>query len=314
MALSIDQINAVSHPYFEDFIKQQIYEETPILDRLRKKNRVQFSGGTKLHVPIRYTELGDAEMIDPDAARVTVHYETRTAIELDWKFAKCDIVMLWKEAVYNGEEGRIADLLADKAKEGVQDLSKLISLQFCQAYSQKGDLDMDGFFSCVRDPSSDTTYGGISSADAPSWKAGLYDTTTTTLALYGSGSLEAGMRACFFRGYPDLMLTTLELAGIYASKLQPSERREPENGRAGATDIYFMGSPIVVDTHLPAGTWAFLHTDDLWFYMHKGDSIQVGKWESDPDRYKAMRALITCVGNFAFTTRKRFGAYTALTS
>jgi len=314
MALPYTQDEATSHALFEDFIKNQIYEKNPILNRLQKKMRVKFDGGRFLHVAIRYKKLGDAAMIDPDAARVTTHYETRTAIKLDWKYAKTDIVMLWSEMVHNGKEGKIIDLKADKAEEGVQDLSDLISEQFWQAYSDKGSLDMDGFFTAVRDPSSNTTYGEISSSDADSWKAGLYDTTTTTLALFGTGSLSEGMQACFFHEYPTVHFTTLKLANIYASQLQPGERREPEDGRAGATDLYFFAKPVIVDTHTPAGTWAFINENSLSFYMHDSDSITLGKWETDPDRYKALRALITCVGNFCFTCRRQHGAYTGLTS
>jgi len=178
-------------------------------------------------------------MIDPDAARVTTHYETRTAGTLDWKYAKVDMVMLWDERIQNRGKPQIVDLIRDKLTEGTQDLSKLISTQFHQAYTSKGSNDMDGFFTAVRTTASDTTYADISSGDAPSWIAGLYDTTTTTLAMFGTGSLEAGYRACWFIDPPDLFLTTKALNGIYASKLQPGERRKPEEGRAGATDTYF---------------------------------------------------------------------------
>lgn len=312
MAVTINDINAVSHQYFADLVQQQVYEKTIVLNILRDKHRISFSGGTKLHVPVRYKALGQAKMIDPDDARITVTEETRTAIELDWKWSVCDIGMTWREIVFNGSDGRIADLLADKALEGGQDLSKKISDQFTQLYASKGALDMDGFYSCVRGAA--TSYGGISDTDAPLWTPGLNDTTTATLALYGTGSLDAGLRACHFETFPDLMLTTLALASIYASKLQPGERREPEDGKAGATDLYFRKVPIIADTHILPEHWLFLNTEHMGFYLHKDSPFDVGKWVDDPDHYKALRALLTCVGNFAFKCRRAFGAYTNLSS
>lgn len=314
MAITIDQINAVTDKYFRKQIPQQVYEQTIILNRLRKQHRVIAQGGTKIQFPIRYKKLGDAAMIDPNDSRVTVHYETRTAGELDWKYAKVDLVMLWDEKIKNRGDAEIIDLMRDKILEGTQDLSEIISTQFHQTYASKGSKDMDGFFTAVRDPSSSTSYAGISSADAPAWVAGLYDTSTTTFALYGTGSLEAGYRACWFIDPPDLIVTTKALAGIYSSKLQTGERRRPEEGRAGATDLWFLGVPYLVDPQANSNTLMFLHTGSMYFVIQSGEDFAQEPWENDPDRYKAIRKLITVVGNFIFDTRKHFGAYTAITS
>ncbi len=312
MALSRNEVNSVSHQYFADLIIQQVYDSTIVLDKLQKSNQIKFSGGTKLQVPIRYQKLLDAEMVDPDAARVTMIKDTRNSIELDWKFAKADVAMSWEERVFNGEAGRIIDLMADKAEEGSQDLSELISTQFHQLFTSKGSYDMDGFFSAVR--ASSTSYGDIDQDDISSWNAGLYDTSTTTLAMYGSGSIDEGLRACHFRTFPDLMFTTLALASIYASKLQPGERRSPEDGKAGSIDHYFNKVPIIADPAANDSTWMFVNTEFMHFYVHNDNAFTVDPWMDDPDRLKALRALITVVGNFVFTRRKSFGAYTALVS
>lgn len=313
MALSVDQANAVSTRHFDKGkITEQVYDEVAVLDRLKKSNRIVIKGGVKIQHSIRHLELGDAAMIDPDAARVTGRYDTRTALELDWKWAKCDIPMTWKERTYNKGEKQIINLMADKYKEGAQDLAKLISTQFHQAYASKGANDMDGFFSCVR--AAATTYAGISQSDAASWNAGLNNTTTTTLAMYGTGSVDAGIQACWFRDRPDLMITTRANASIYASKLQPGERRRPEEGRAGATDLYFASIPIITDAQANANVWMFVKTNLMFLFVSPDDNFDIGPWESDPDHFKAIRTLYTVVGNFMFTRRKAFGAYTAIAS
>jgi len=313
MALSIDQANAVSTRHFDKGkITDQVYEEVVVLDRLKKSNRIVVKGGTKIQHTIRHAELGDAAMIDPDAGRLTAQYDTRTALELDWRWAKCDIPMTWKERTYNKGEKQIINLMADKYTEGAQEIAKLISTQFHQAYTSKGSYDMDGFFSCVR--AAATTYAGISQSDASAWNRGLYDITTATLALYGTGSIDAGIQACWFRDRPDLMITTRALASIYASKLQPGERRKPEGGRAGATDLYFASIPIITDAQTNDNTWMYVKTDLMFLFVSPDDNFDVGPWESDPDHFKAIRCLYTVVGNFLFTRRKAFGAYTALTS
>ena len=320
MALTINNINAVSHQLFENYIKQHVFDDHPLFDKLQSKMRVKWDGGTKLHVPIRYRKLNQAKTVDPDAGRVTATYDTRTAIELDWAYAVCDIAMTWEERVKNGPDGRIADLMADKAEEGTQDMIQLLSDQFYQDYSAKGTTDFDGFYQFVRNPSTSTTYGGVSSGDAANWIAGLYNTTTSTMSLFGSNSLDSGLRACRFNGYPDMMITTPALASIYASKLQPGERRDPISNKSAGSggayfgDLWFRGVPIIEDPQCQDNHWLFITTDCLFFYLHKQFGMEIGKWEEDPDRYNSLRALISVTGNFACTNRRVFGAYTALTS
>ncbi len=279
MALNITELNSHSHQYFEDLVINNIYQKNIIFDRLKEKERISFSGGTKLHQAIRYQELSDSDMISPNAARVTSIKDTRTAIELNWKYAKCDVAISWEEQIANGPDGRIANLVADKALEGAQDLNKLLSTQFYQLYASKGSYDMDGFYSAVR--ASSTSYGGISQDDISVWNAGVYDTSTSTLAMYGTGSLDEGLRACYFETFPDLIATTLAIASIYGSKLQPGERRDPEDGKAGATDLYFNSVPIIQDPQCLDNHLLFINTDQLKFYLHTEDNITIGKWTED---------------------------------
>jgi hypothetical protein len=48
--------------------------------------------------------------------------------------------------------------------------------------------------------------------------------------------------------------------------------------------------------------------------VHPDENWSMGDWEEDPDRYKSIRCLMTVVGNFIADTRKKFGAYTAISS
>lgn len=313
MALSVDEANAVSTRHFDKGkITEQVYDNNVILDRIKQSGRVIVSGGVKIQHTIRYQELGDFDMIDPDSARVVSQKDTRTALELEWKWAKVNVVCTWQERTFNKSEKQIITLMSDKYKEGGQDLNLGISTQFHQAETSRGSLDMNGFFNCVQ--ASTTSYAGIDQDDVTTWNAGVYDTSTTTLALYGTGSINAGLEACRFRVYPDLMVTTFDNAAIYASKLQPGERRKPGDGRAGATDLYFRGIPIIADPQTNANAWMFLNTQYMFMYIQPDDNFDTGPWAEDPDRYKALRALMTVVANFVFTRRLAFGAYTAITS
>ena len=311
--ITADQMTATTKRHFDlGKITEQVYDYNILWDRLKKGNQVIVKGGTKIQHPIRGLEQGDTAAIDPDSTRVTATYVTRTYLELDWKYIKNDIAMTLEERVQNQGEAVIVDLMADKYKEAMQDVSKFMSTQFYQADAARSANEMNGFYNMCAAAAS--AYAGIDQDDVTEWNAGLYDASTTTLALYGTGSLEAGLRACTFREGPNLMVTTRALAGIYAAKLQPGERRAPGEGSAGATDLYFQSVPIVADPQCNAGDWLFLSTNDLVMFVNPMGNFDVTPWEEDPDHYKFLRQLVMFIGNFAFLRRKTFGAYTVITS
>jgi hypothetical protein len=313
MALTYDTLNSVCTPNYKKTVYEQAYDANEIISRIKKGNRVVESMGLDLRIPISYGTLGDAEMIDPDSARVTVDREITTALSLTMKFAKVDSVVTWEERNKNYGAQQIVDLVKEKTRLAIEDMNLLMSTQFYLAAASQGSNDMIGIFGPVQTTA--TSYGGVSQSDASNWNAGFLDAATAALALYGTtGSLWYGLQSCWFRDdYPDLMVTTKTNAGVYASKLQPGERRAPETGKAGATDLFFNGVPILADPQCTANNWFVMVTKSMFLYAHPNDNFSMGGWEDDPDRYKALRSLFTFCGNFAFVVRRHFGAFTAIT-
>jgi hypothetical protein len=314
MALTYDTLNSVCTPNYKKTVYEQAYDANEIISRIKKGNRVVESMGLDLRIPISYGELGDREMIDPDALRTTIDREITTALSLTMKFAKVDSVVTWEQRNKNYGAQQIVDLVKEKTRLAIEDMNLLMSEQFYMAAASQTTLTMTGIFGPIQAAS--TSYAGVDQGDASNWNAGFLDSTTTALALYGTtGSLWYGLQSCWFRDdYPDLMLTTKTLAGVYASKLQPGERRAPETGHAGATDLYFNGVPILADPQCTANNWIVMVTKSMFFYVHPNDNFAMGSWEDDPDHFKALRSLLTVVGNFAFPVRRHFGAFTAITS
>lgn len=312
-SLTYDQLAATTLEHIVPTITPQIYDLTILLDRMRSGKRVKVvTGGRKVFHPIRDIELSEAKFVSPLDSRVAAHKDTRTALELDWKYLIGDIVMLWNEKLQNRGAPQIVSLVTDKVKEGISDVLQKFSTVMYQAYASKGADELDGLYTVIQAHGSDTTYAGISSANSTNWKAGVLDTTTTALSLYGSGSMDYNIRQCWFRGRPDLIVTTQAIASEYASKLQPGERRAPGEGKSGATDLAFAGIPIITDPQCPAGDMFFLNTKHLWLYAQSGENFSTGAWEKDPTGLKRDRALISFVGNLVCDLRRSMGACTAL--
>ena len=311
--LTYDQLVATTQEYIVPTITPQVYDDNILLDKIRKGKHVKVvTGGRKVFHPIRDIELGEAIFTSPNAARVANHKDTRTALELVWTYLVLDAVMMWDEKIANRGKAQIVSLVRDKMTEALEDVHKKFSTVMYQAYASKASDELDGVYAIIQAHGSDTTYAGINSANSSNWTAGMLDSSTTTLALYGSASMNYAIRQMWFRGRPDLIITTRAVSAQYASKLQPGERRAPENGKAGATDLSFEGIPIITDPQTPAGDMIFLNTNHLWLYVQAGENFNTGKWERDPTGYKRDRALISFVGNLVCDFRRSMGAYTAL--
>jgi hypothetical protein len=309
VALTYANLDSVTKKYYVNSIPQQVYDENILLDRIAKGKRVKIvSGGTKIFHPIRYRQLGLAEWIDPDAPRVTSSKDTRTALELDWKYLAIDLSMNWAEKAQNRSNAQIVNLLFDKVKEGREDIRLKWSTVLYQAYASKGTLDPDGIHTITQTNLSATTYAGISSTDASSWKCGFYYATAVDLALYGTYSLDHMIRSCYFHERPNLFVTTRGVASMYSSRLQPSERRVPMNGKSGATDLAFQGIPLVADPQCLEGDLHIMNTNHLWLYVQSGYNFKVGKWGEDPNRIEADRSLVTFMGNLVCDMRKVMGS------
>jgi hypothetical protein len=310
--LTYNQLQATTLQYIVPTITPQVYDSNVLLDRLRSGKHVKIcTGGRKVYHPIRDLELSEAKFIDTNDARVANHKDTRTALELDWKYLVGDIVMMWDEKISNRGASQIVSLIKDKIVEGIEDVHKKFSTVLYQDYGSKATDDIDGLY-CIIDHTSNATYAGVSNANSSEWAAGLLDESTTTLALYGSNSMDYAIRSTWFRTPPNLIVTTRAVASQYASKLQPGERRQPQDGRAGATDLSFQGIPIISDPQALAGDMFFINTDHLFLYVQAGENFNTGAWEKDPTGYKRDRALISFVGNLVCDRRKAFGVFNAL--
>src|SRR5690349_13265689 len=122
MALSVDEANTVSSKYFDDTLTSLVYEDEPLLVKLKQGNQVTWNGGTQIQWPIRYQELGSAQATTPRSQVVYTQKETRTGAVLDYAFYYGHGSISWDERVKNTGKPQIIDLVKDKSEEMMDDL------------------------------------------------------------------------------------------------------------------------------------------------------------------------------------------------
>lgn len=312
MALTIDELNAVSKKYFDGTIKQQVYDEHPFFAKLRKDEKVRISGGTSIQVPIRYKKLNKAASAGFREQFVFEGVETRTALDLDWKVVKGETVLFWDERVKNAGKGRIIDLAKDKAAELKEDMRDAMATKLVALHADMGDNDFESIDNIIDDA---TVYGGIDPSDASEW-ASTVNSSTTGLVLFGANSLSyMRSQATFGRNEPTMHLTTRELWTKYESLLQPQQRYEDkEMANLGFTNITFHGKPIVEDPDIEAGYWYGIDMNQFEMFVKEGEDMDVSDWFSlEQAGYpKTTAKYMTAVLNIVCRMRKTSFKFMAL--
>jgi hypothetical protein len=311
MALTIAQAEAVSTKYYDKTLTQQVYEGSPFWAKLDADKQIT-TGGNSIQWPVRTSKLNSAKATGPRARVDFTSKDTRTAADIDWTYYDANTMINWDERVKNNGKQQIIDLLKDKSTELLEDIrEKLYQAIFLTTTATEG-TDLDTLDRIV---DSAASYAGIAVADAASW-AGVEDSTTTTLKLYGSGSLAAARNdATFGTDMPTLHITTRDLYSKYESLLQPQQRYEDKQmANLGFASLTFNAKPVVSDVFCPTGYWYGIDMKCMELRVHTDNNLDVGKWFSleQAGFPKAMGKYVTWVGNLLARRRRTSFKFSAL--
>lgn len=276
MALSIEELNAVSHEYFDKTIIQEVYDENPFLALLKSKKKITTDGGTQIQFPIRYKALGTFQSVSPRQQIEFSSEETRTAGVVDWAYLEAHTVLHWDERVKNSGKGQILDLAKEKADELKEEFDEGFSDQIW-ATTARSTNELERVNTIVDSASS---YAGIAVSDDSNW-AGVEDSSSTTLTV---PLLQiAKNSATFGKNGPTHHFTTKNLLSKYESILLPYMRYESTDMKKmldlGFESVGFYGAPVTFDTHLTAGYWFGLDLNHWELRMHPDFAMQVSDWE-----------------------------------
>ncbi len=311
MALSIDDLNAMTSEALDGVITKQIYDSMPFLAVLKRDKQVKLSGGTLIEFPIRYRKYARAGSVTARQQVVFQSKETRTAAQLNFKYYLVDGLMHWDERRANQGKSQTVDLLQDKSQELSEDMSDVIATAIFAASPGTNDIDSIPKIVDTSDP-----YGGIAVADAAAWAAGNEDNSQTVLKLYGSASLSyAQNQATLGANHPTLHITTRDIFTTYESRLQPQQVYEDKSMvNLGFESLKFRNKPVVADSFCPAGDWYGLDMKE-WFLVCDPDyAFTPSKWFSleQAGFPHALGKVVSFAGNLKCRRRKTNFKFTAI--
>lgn len=305
MALTYDQISAITQKKFIPKLYDNVFNSNPLLQRHRKRSYELVDGGTSIMVPINYAvPSASGTYFGADTLNVNDNDQI-TAAEYSWKAYYTNITILRTDELKNAGDEQMVSIVKSKVKIAEKNMEDLLGTGiFSNATDPKGLVGLRQIVGTAN------TVGGISQSSNSWWQAQVDATTTTTtlsalqtqwnLATIGSWS-------------PTVGVTTRALFNSYYALLQPQQRfQDSGTAEGGFQSLMFNGIPIVPDSHSPSSNFFFLNEDYLHLWAHREEDMRFEPF-AKPVNQNVKIAKIYWMGAYGTSNPRLQAGFTALT-
>jgi hypothetical protein len=307
MALTLDQLNAITHKKIIGKLFDNIFDSNPLLKRLMASGQYQSQdGGTSIDVPLNYATTtasgwySGAEVLD------TTDNENISAARFTWKSLFCGVSITDEDELKNGGSAGTLKLLASKVQIAEKTMKDLLGTGI---YSDGTDADsIQGLRDIV---AVDQTVGGIDQSSY-SWWQGQVDSTTTTMTL---SALNSVFEDCVIDSEkPTIAVATRANYNRYYNLLQPQQRfMDSDSAKGGFQSLMFNGIPFVSDSYVPANHVFFLNEKHLWMWYHPQRNLSMEPWQK-PINQQVKVSRILWMGALGSSNNRLHGKLSALTA
>lgn len=307
MALSLDQINAITQKKFLPKLYDNIFDSNVLLMDMKKGDGYRkIDGGERIVVPLEYAQLTASGTYAGADLLSTTDNETFTGAEYVWKQYYANVSITGIDKLKNAGESQVIDFVKAKVKNAEKTLAQKLG---------------DGLYSSGSDAkalvglrvaaANTNTVGGIDQSSYSWWNV-QKDSTTTALTL---PAMKALYENCVVDSEkPTVITTTRALHNSYWGLLQPQQRfQDSKKASAGFENLMFMSVPVVADSKCPASHMFMINQAHFFLSVHREADMKfipfVRPINQDVESAKILWAGALCYSNLRF-----IGAFTGLTS
>jgi hypothetical protein len=306
MALTYDQVSAITEKKFIPKLADNIFDSNPLLQRHKKKSYVKVDGGERIIQPLMYATVTSSGWFAGADSLDTADNETITAAEYTWKQIYANISLKRLDELKNSGESQVLSLVKNKVKGAEKTIKDTMGTGLYNAGATANAII--GLRDIV---ATDQTVGGISQSSY-SWWQGQVDSSTTTLTL--SAMQTQHTAASVDNDMPTVIMTTRALYNSYYALLQPQQRfTDSDTGKGGFTSLMFNGIPVIPDSHCPANHMFMLNENYLHLYYHKDENFRFEPFQK-PVNQAVRLAKIFWAGAYGSSNNRLHAALTAVTS
>jgi len=304
MALSYDQISAITERKFIPKLYDNIFDTDPLLQRLKKKSYEKLDGGTVILVPLNYAKTSAAGSYTAAATLSTVDNDQITSAEYAWKQYYANMTISRRDELVNSGDAQVVNFVKSKVEIAEKTLADLLGDGI---YSDgTTSTDLVGLRSIV---DSGNTVGGIAQGTY-SWWQSQEDSSTTTLTM---AALQTQFTTLSINNEtPTVALATRANYNRYYALLQPQQRfTDGDTGKGGFSSLMFNGIPFIAGSKVPSSHVFFLNEKYLHLFVHKDEDMRFEPWQK-PINQNVKSAKIYWMGALGTSNARMHGKFTAI--
>lgn len=262
MALSVDQLNAITEKFYIKKLYDNIFDSNPLLKKIQEGGSYKsVSGGTEIYVPLNYAQTSASGWYSGADTLSTADNDNITAAAYDWCSLFAGVSITEEDELKNGGDAEQLNLLKSKMQIAEKTLKDALGTGlYSDGSTAKSIVGLRDIVA------TDQTVGGISQTDN-SWWRGQVDSTTTTTTI---AAMNAVFQNCSVDSEkPDFLVGTRSVYGYYYSLLQPQQRfMDEKTASGGFQNLMFNSAPLVHDSHVPSSHLFMINLAHLHLFYH----------------------------------------------
>lgn len=304
MALTYDQITAVTQRKYIPKLVDNIFDSSPLLKRAKDKGwYTSIDGGTSIFQPLMYAQISAAGSYAPTATLDTTDNDTFTSAEYAWKFYYANITISGADEHKNMGDAQVLDFVKNKVMVAEMTLKDTLGTDL---YGTGSGNALGGLRLIV---DSGNTVGGIAQGTY-SWWQSQEDSSTTTLTL---SALQTQYNVLSINGKTPTVITATRANynRLYAL-LQPQQRFvDTETAKAGFQSLMFNGTPFISDSKCPSSHVFMLNEEFLHLYYHPKRNFKFEPFIKVANQ-DVQTGKVFWMGNLGTSNARMLGKHTAL--
>lgn len=306
MALSYNQIDAITQKFFVKKLADSIFDTDPLMARAKKKFYEEANGGTTIMCPLNYAQVTAAGSYSGAQTLDTTDNEVISAAEYSWKQYYANVTISRIDELKNSGEAAQVNFVKSK----VQIAEKTLSDKLCDGLYSDGSTSTDlvGLRSMV---DSANTVGGIAQSTY-SWWQSQENSTDTVLS---TAILQTMFNTLSINNdQPTVILATRARYNSLYALLTPQQRFvDVDTAKSGFTSLMFNGVPFIAGSKVPTSHVFMLNEKYLHLWYHPEENFRNTPF-SKPDNQNVRLMQIFWAGAFGTDNARMHGKFTALTA
>ena len=277
MALSIDELSAMTENLFLPLIADNTFTSNPLFARMWSRGPKE-QGGVKIRAPLMYAKVGAAGAIRGfDTMNIDAD-DQFTAADFEWKEYYAAIVLSKREMLQNSGTAEQISHVSAKSQASEMTLRDLMGTG-CFSDGVSNTNLIDGLEAvCDTDNEYPSGGGGIDRNVETWWAAGFRDETDGVTMTFLDVQKRIGLLT-EQPNSPTIIITSQSLYNKVMSLMEDQQRfEEPDLASWGFQSILFRGIPIVVDSHVyddgtSKSSMYFLNENFLQLISHRDENF-----------------------------------------